>query len=489
MSVEAHIEGFRRLAGLSAPRSYNETMMAAARKVTGITSGTANEHFIKLLQSLTGSSDNSLPNLQARYAAFFGATNFGAVNKLPSLLFDFTSGQLDSRITFTRSSSGTYVGSDGLIKTAATNVPRFDYDPVTLAPKGLLIEEARTNLCLQSAALKTSSPWIAEASTNVTITADTDTAPDGAVAADTVTTASTTDPRVQQNIAVANDSVTRAGSIFVKKTSGKAAYGALRLNYSGGTGVNGYAVFNENTGVITATSAAVAASGVENYGTYWRVWVAVANNTTGNTILSLSYYPAWNLDGSTTAAYQSGVSSVLWGAQLEAASFPSTYIPTTTASVTRTADVATVSDISGFFNAAEGTIVWEGDFPSTAGNRNLFSIDDGTANERITPFFVTGSETLRYQVTDGGVAVILIDLAGAAVNTSLRATMAYKLNDFGASLGGGAVGTDTSGTLPVVTTFRLGTNVAPANYLNGHIRRFAYWGTRLSNTVLQRLSA
>jgi hypothetical protein len=488
MSVEAHIEGFRRLAGLSAPRSYNETMMAAARKVTGITSGTANEHFIKLLQSLTGSSDNSLPNLQARYAAFFGATNFGAVNKLPSLLFDFTSGQLDSRITFTRSSSGTYVGSDGLIKTAATNVPRFDYDPVTLAPKGLLIEEARTNLCLQSAALKTSSPWIAEASTNVTITADTDTAPDGAVAADTVTTASTTDPRVQQNIAVANDSVTRAGSIFVKKTSGKAAYGALRLNYSGGTGVNGYAVFNENTGVITATSAAVAASGVENYGTYWRVWVAVANNTTGNTILSLSYYPAWNLDGSTTAAYQSGVSSVLWGAQLEAASFPSTYIPTTTASVTRTADVATVSDISGFFNAAEGTIVAEV-LPGPGTTTDwMVAFSDGTANELIGLRQLVTSRAAQLLVQDGGAAQATISAGTVATGQVGKLAAGYKLNDFAASYAGAAAVLDGAGTLPTVDRLQIG-NLLGTGYLNGHLRRLAYYNTRLSNAELQRLSA
>lgn len=53
-------------------------------------------------------------------------------------------------ITFTRSSTATYVASSGLLTSAATNAPRFDYDPVTLAPKGLLVEEQRTNLLLNS---------------------------------------------------------------------------------------------------------------------------------------------------------------------------------------------------------------------------------------------------------------------------------------------------------------------------------------------------
>jgi hypothetical protein len=62
---------------------------------------------------------------------------------------------LDSIITFTRSTTATFVGSNGLIQSAAINVPRFDYDPVTLAPRGLLIEGQRTNLLLNSDILGT----------------------------------------------------------------------------------------------------------------------------------------------------------------------------------------------------------------------------------------------------------------------------------------------------------------------------------------------
>lgn len=69
----------------------------------------------------------------------------------PALALNFLdTASLDSRITFTRSTTATFVGSDGLIQTAAINAPRFDYAPTTLASRGLLIEEQRTNLLLNS---------------------------------------------------------------------------------------------------------------------------------------------------------------------------------------------------------------------------------------------------------------------------------------------------------------------------------------------------
>lgn len=73
---------------------------------------------------------------------------------LPKLALDFTTASLDSRITFTRTTDtahpATYINNAGNITSATNNQPRFDYDPVTFVCKGLLIEESRTNLLLNS---------------------------------------------------------------------------------------------------------------------------------------------------------------------------------------------------------------------------------------------------------------------------------------------------------------------------------------------------
>ena len=69
----------------------------------------------------------------------------------PSLLLQFAGAEtLDSRVTFTRTTTATRTNSSGVIESVAINGPRFDYNPTTLAPLGLLIEEQRTNLLLNS---------------------------------------------------------------------------------------------------------------------------------------------------------------------------------------------------------------------------------------------------------------------------------------------------------------------------------------------------
>jgi len=94
-------------------------------------------------------------SLGVSYQATLGGPNL--LNKLsPSLLLNFTNtSTLDPRITFTRSTTATFTGSNGLIQTAAIDAPRFDYNPTTLASLGLLIEEQRTNLLLNTSVLGT----------------------------------------------------------------------------------------------------------------------------------------------------------------------------------------------------------------------------------------------------------------------------------------------------------------------------------------------
>jgi len=73
-------------------------------------------------------------------------------------LVDAVTGQ--QLVTFTRASSGTFTDSAGTLQTAATDVPRFDHNPTTGESLGLLVEEARTNLLLNSGTLSTQSATV-----------------------------------------------------------------------------------------------------------------------------------------------------------------------------------------------------------------------------------------------------------------------------------------------------------------------------------------
>jgi hypothetical protein len=130
---------------------------------------------------ITGGSISSSTFTTTTLVGAYQDTNRTAVS--PSLYLNFVNNEvLDPRITFTRASTATYVGSDGLIKTAATNVPRFAHDPVTGEGLGLLIEEARTNLLLYSE----QSDNAAWGKTNILTTANAVIAPDGTLTADKI---------------------------------------------------------------------------------------------------------------------------------------------------------------------------------------------------------------------------------------------------------------------------------------------------------------
>lgn len=83
-----------------------------------------------------------------------------------SLDLNFLSGSLDSRVAFSRASTATVIDSSGAIQTSAIDSPRFDFDPVTLTRRGLLIEETRTNLFTNS--LINAAPLLTQ---NVTVSA------------------------------------------------------------------------------------------------------------------------------------------------------------------------------------------------------------------------------------------------------------------------------------------------------------------------------
>jgi hypothetical protein len=145
----------------------------------------------------------------------------------------------------------------------------------------------------------------------------------------------------------------------------------------------------------------------------------------------------------------------------------------------------TGTNFSSWYNQAQGTLLVQFAGPAS-GTRGVVSVDDNTANEQIR--LITSGTDPKFDVTDGGSPQADIDAGTVASGTSYKFVGAYHLNDFAVCIGGGVVGTDTSGTLPTVDRMRIGSTQA-SNALNGHISSFTYYSRRINNTKLQSLTA
>ena len=387
-------------------------------------------------------------------------------------------------ITFTRSTTATFVGSNGLIQSAAIDAPRFDFDPVTLAPLGILIEEQRVNLLLRSEEFDNAA-WLKG---NSTVTANATTSPDGTVNADKLIGNTTAAGHQCQQVAVASATL---ASTYTFSTYIKAAeYGFAFIGLNGTAFVAvPYISVNLSTGAVATTNGSPVSSSAVAAGNGWfRVTVTGTTDVAAGTV-SPDIRPSPDGVWANRNTAQDGVSGIfIWGAQAEASAFPTSYIPTVAATVTRTADSAAITgaDFTPWYNQSEGTIVVSGDsFRGTAGSARNFQFDDGTSANNIR---ASGASVL--QVVDA--SVVQANLGPTPLipfdGTAYKFASAYRLNDF-ASVTTGAVATDTSGTVPIaITQLVLGSGLG-ANYLNGHLRNITYYPTRLTDAQLQALTA
>jgi hypothetical protein len=195
---------------------------------------------------------------------------------LPRMALDFTTGVLDSRVTITRAlNTATRVNSSGFVEIVNANLPRFDYDPATLAAKGLLIEEARTNIALYSEQFD-NALWV---KANSSVTPNAATSPDSTVNADLlVPTVALGQHRLDYTST--STAATHAFSVYAKA----AGYGFvwLRIGTSGGVvSLTDGSVSNVNGGyTVTATNAG---------GGWWRV--AVVGTAALNSIVRINVLP------------------------------------------------------------------------------------------------------------------------------------------------------------------------------------------------------
>lgn len=373
--------------------------------------------------------------------------------------------------------------------------PRFDYDPVTLAPKGILIEEQRTNLVTYSAQFDDAA-WSKGAAT---VTANATTSPDGTANADKLAeTATTAAHYALQTITVATGAYT--ASVFVK-----AAERTWCIVEMAGTPFGCGAWFNLSTGAVgtqfgSPSSAAITAAG----NGWWRITVTKTAASAGSA--SIAVYAATG-DNISSYAGTAGSGIFVWGAQLEAGAFATSYIPTVASQVTRTADQCSIvaPNFAPWYNQSAGTL-----FVEATGYSATTVSQGGTAptpvslyaTAAVSPYAaiaisrrdsaVLNSPT-AYVISDSG--VVGADISQSSINwagTTVKAAFAWNgSTDAAFTANGATVGTDTSYTLPTPDSLQIGRwgSESITGYWSGHIRSIRYYPTRLTNAQLQALTA
>jgi hypothetical protein len=387
-----------------------------------------------------------------------------------------------SLVTFTRASTGTFVGSNGLLQIAATDVPRFDHNPITGESLGLLVEDARTNLLRRSEEFNLSSIW----GFNGTVSGNAAVSPDGLTTAEKLNETSTTGSFfVFQGVTYVSGNAYTL-SVYAKK----AERNFLCLRLPGSTfGLSTDAYFNLNTGTVGTTVNSPVAT-ISDAGNGW-YRCSITKTATASTSGNLQIFVS-NADATTTYTGTAGSAIYIWGAQLEIGSTPSSYIPTVASAVTRAADVVSIggTNFSSWYNQTEGTVFVEWSSYAAGTQRYLADFETATLGSSRIDININTSNVVNPRTVVGGTTPVSLTTGTYTANTSAKVAFACKVTDYAASLNGATPATNSSIVSPPSPLTQLFIGSLYAGFqINGRIKRFTYWPTRLSNAALQVLTA
>jgi hypothetical protein len=161
----------------------------------------------------------------------------------------------------------------------------------------------------------------------------------------------------------------------------------------------------------------------------------------------------------------------IWGAQAEAGSVATSYIPTSGSTVTRAADdlVISGSDFSDFYNASEGTVYFETSINSSGASYPVMFHGGSSAH------YLRINNDGQFRIKTAGSDQVSMVIGSIPANSLARAAVSYKENDFLGSVNGGSEVTDTSGLVPTVNQLQIGSYFNNTSHINGHIKRLIYW--------------
>lgn len=430
--------------------------------------------------------------LSPQLGAFFGSAGKPGFNHsnqerpVLDLNFQVSHGSLDSRITFTRASVAKCFDDAGVLTEFASDearLPCYTYDGANWNNRGFLVEEARTNLAIRSEEVDNAA-WT---KLNVDITADDRVAPDGNSTADLLTDDATSGTHVSHVVVTVNNTDTYTASIFVR--DGTIGDCQLRLGLSGNFVAVNFVFSSETISTTTAGTGTLVNSGVDNVGDGWyRIWVAgsaIGNGTAANSALYMTQATTYSGSGDTMH---------IWGSQTELGSFPTSYIATAAVTVTRAADVATMTDLS-WLTPGIGTIYASGQVLSVGnGDTQYFVVvDEGNVTDAARIIATDTSDAAALQTVNSGGNNGFSAAGTIVANTRFKLAGSFSQDNITVAVDGVLDPTpDIVVDLPVsnqLTTLRIGTDSNGDKYLNGFLERFIYWSRRQADWRLQDRTA
>ena len=384
--------------------------------------------------------------------------------------------QRSSVTSYTATTTASITNYIPVLQTAAADVPRFDHNPTTRAALGLLVEEQRANLVTYSADFANAA-WTKGAAS---ITSNTIVAPDGTLTGDKLVEDTATNTHlVQPSISPSYTSgTTYTYSVFAK--AAERTFLQLRVTASSQFSAS----FNLSNGTASQQSAGTTAEITAVGNGWYRCAITFAANATaaGASRIGVMF------DATTQSYTGDGYSGIyLWGAQLEAGAFPTSYIATTSASVTRNADVASMTgtNFSAWYNQTEGTIYVDAARGADV-DATIATIAVGATTADRIQIHSTNASEYRATYRTGNVEQAALLMASSTNAPKIAATI--KTNDLATSINGAAAVTDTSATLATYDTFYIGARSDSTIYWNGTIRNLRYYPVRNSDAQLQALT-
>jgi hypothetical protein len=169
------------------------------------------------------------------------------------------------------------------------------------------------------------------------------------------------------------------------------------------------------------------------------------------------------------------------------AAFASSYIKTEASQVTRAADAASMTgaNFSSWYRQDQGTVYVEA-AAAASGNYGTYSINTDDSNRFYSN---VDFSAVQWVAAASGVVQASLPRSGFVPNTYFKHAAAIAANNCATVLNGGAANTDTSVVLPIVNRLFIGTTQPNSTFLNGTIKRFAYYNRRLANTELVGLTS